>query len=111
MRRHRQLFLAVFGALLTSGVLHMAPDVLTGEARVSNVVAGLIYWFANAAAIYAVLALPTRFPERFAGLGDSRVWSVVGIVLTSCFYAVLHGLVESSDTWSSMASFCARLLA
>jgi hypothetical protein len=110
MRRHRQLFLAVFGALLTSGILHMAPDILTGESSVSNVVAGLIYWFANAAAIYAVLALPTRFPERLAGLGDSRLWSVVGIVLTSCFYAVLHGLVESSDTWSSMASFCARLL-
>jgi hypothetical protein len=100
-------------ALLASGALHLMPDMLTGGYSPSRLAAGTLYWGANGLAIYAVLAAPARWPGlmRRLRIGDSVAWSVAGVILTSAFYAVLHGALESSDTWGGLADYGARLLA
>ncbi|HEY0809163.1 MAG TPA: hypothetical protein VGD49_03340, partial [Longimicrobiales bacterium] len=63
-------------------------------------------------AIYLVIKIPAKFPHLVETLGmpGSKVWTVVGIVLTSAFYAFLHGMRSASTSWGEMAQFLGRLL-
>jgi hypothetical protein len=72
----------------------------------------LAYWLINGLAIYLVIKVPMLFPRLVPGLGiqgSSRAWSIVGVLLTSSFYAILHGIRATSDNWTDVVGFLARL--
>lgn len=112
MRARRWLFAAVMSALLSAGVLHAIPVMLINGFHAPHAAAHLVYWTVNGLAIYLVIKLPLLYPDLAGRLRmrDSRAWSVAGIVLTSAFYAVLHGLRSASGSWAEMGDYIGRLL-
>jgi hypothetical protein len=112
MRGRRWLFGAVMAALLTAGLLHLTPILITTGFRAPRAVASLVYWGMNGLAIYFVIKFPQRFPravERLK-LRENRVWWVMGIALTSAFYSVLHGVRAESGSWAEMGNYLSRLV-
>jgi hypothetical protein len=112
MRARRWLFAAVMAALLGAGFLHTVPLALINGLQAPRAFASGVYWGVNGIAIYLMIKIPMlypRLPERL-GMVNSRTWSIAGIVLTSAFYAILHGLRTSSGTWAEMGSYLSRLL-
>jgi len=111
MRAKRSLFAAVMASLCVSGLLHAVPSMLARGMSMSSIVANAVYWLANGFAIYVVLRIPQIHPRLIARLRirDSLVWSAVGIILTSAFYAVLHGLRSEAETWAQLAGYVTRL--
>ena len=85
---------------------------IAGTTGVFASVLYMLYWTVNGLAIYAVIKVPQRFPRLVSALGmrSSLAWSVFGLVATSSFYAVLHGVRSSCRDWSEVAGFFARLL-
>ena len=112
MKSRRWLFAAVMSSLLVSGFLHIFAAAIAGTTGVFASVLYMLYWTVNGLAIYAVIKVPQRFPRLVSALGmrSSLAWSVFGIVATSSFYAVLHGVRSSCRDWSEVAGFFARLL-
>jgi hypothetical protein len=112
MRARRWLFAAVMAALLTAGVLHTVPVLIINGFHAPFVFASMVYWIANALAIYAVIQVPKRYPALIDRLGmrSSLAWSAVGVVLTSGFYAVLHGMRSWSGSWADLTGFLMRLV-
>lgn len=112
MRARRWLFVAVMGALLGAGILHVLPVFMTQGMGLPEFTARAAYWLINGVAIYLVIKIPGRYPGMVDRLGmrDSLAWSIVGIVLTSAFYALLHGLRVTSDSWAEMANYLARIV-
>lgn len=111
MRARRWLFAAIMAALLTSGLLHIVPMGLTRDVSAPQLTAHLLYWVFNGLAIYAVLKIPQMYPrlvER-TGLRIRFAWSVIGVLLTSAFYAVLHGFRAESDSWADLIDYGRRL--
>ena len=113
MRARRWLFAAVMSALLCAGALHAVPVMLINGFHAPDAASRLVYWTVNGLAIYLVIKLPMLYPNLVGRLriSDSRAWSVAGIVLTSAFYAVLHGLRSASGSWAEMGDYVGRLLA
>ncbi|HEY0674389.1 MAG TPA: hypothetical protein VGD27_19090 [Longimicrobiales bacterium] len=113
MRARKGLFAAVMTALLAAGVLHTVPIALIRGFNASQVVAHSIYWVINGLAIYLVIKIPLMYPAIPARLGmrNSRAWSIAGIILTSVFYALLHGLRTEATSWAEMGHYVERLLA
>jgi hypothetical protein len=112
MRARRWLFGAVMGAMVVALVLHLLPLALINGFDAPYTAATAVYWGANGLAIYLVIKVPKIYPgfvERL-GIPHSRIWSVAGVVLTSAFYAVLHGVRTWSGSWSEMADFLTRLV-
>lgn len=112
MRARRWLFAAVMAALLGAGVLHTVPYAIINGFHAPRATASLIYWTVNGLAIYLVIKIPLLYPRLIdrAHIRDSHAWSVAGIVLTSAFYSVLHGLRTSSQSWAQMEDYVSRLL-
>jgi hypothetical protein len=111
MRSRRWLFAAVMAALLTSGLLHIVPPWVMRRLSAPQLTAHLLYWILNGVAIYAVLKIPQMYPrlvERI-GLRNHFAWSVIGVLLTSAFYAVLHGFRVESDSWAELVDYGRRL--
>ncbi|HET9440585.1 MAG TPA: hypothetical protein VFO52_10460 [Longimicrobiales bacterium] len=112
MRARKGLFAAVMTALLAAGVLHTVPIALIRGFNASQVVAHSIYWVINGLAIYLVIKIPLMYPAlpQKLGMRNSRAWSIAGIILTSAFYALLHGLRTEATTWAEMGHYVERLL-
>ena len=111
MKAKRWLFAAVMAALLTSGLLHVGTAILAqGQAPFASIMQ-MGYWIANGLAIYLVIKIPVLFPRLLPALRmpGSLAWSVVGVVATSSFYAVLYGVRETSKNWTDVARFFERL--
>jgi hypothetical protein len=113
MRARRWLFVAVMGALLTSGLLHVVPRELLGRtpdwSRVSII---MFYWAMNGLAIYLVIKVPLvapRLVERLR-LRTSPAWNVTGVVLTSAFYGVFVTVRSSCANWREVGDYFSRLL-
>jgi D-alanyl-lipoteichoic acid acyltransferase DltB (MBOAT superfamily) len=111
MRAKRWLFVAVMAALMTSALLHIVPVVIYGEPSWAYIVANTLYYFLNGLAIYVVLIVPQRWPWIVSTLRirENRVWLIIGVVLTSAFYAVLHGIRASAEEGASVLHYLARL--
>jgi hypothetical protein len=111
MKSKRWLFAAVMAALLTSGLLHVLPAVLTQSQSSFGNLMQMGYWVVNGLAIYAVIKIPTLFPKLVPALGirGSLAWSVLGVVATSSFYAVLHGVRVTSGNWTDVGGYFERL--
>ncbi len=99
-------------ALGTSGLLHIAPQLLPDRFDVFRVIATALYWTINGFAIYVVIKVPYLFPETMKRLriGSSRAWDAVGIVLTSCFYAILRYGASKVDSWGELVDYLSRLV-
>jgi hypothetical protein len=112
MRGTRSLFAAVMAALLCAGALHMIPPILLRGFDAPEMTGRFTYWFMNGVAIYAFIKIPRSYPGLIdrLGISGSRAWSVIGILLTSTFYAVLHGLRTTSTSWTAMGDYLARLV-
>ncbi len=112
MRARRWLFVAVMGALLGAGILHVLPVFMTQGMGLPEFTARAAYWLINGMAIYLVIKIPGKYPALVERLGirDSLAWSIVGIVLTSAFYAVLHGMRVASGSWAEMANYLGRII-
>lgn len=112
MRSRRWLFAAVMAALLASGLLHIAPLSVMQGLPAPRLVAHSLFWVLNGLAIYAVLRIPQMAPRTIERLRlrKRRVWSVVGIVLTSSFYAILHGFRTESASWTELRGYGRRLM-
>ena len=100
------------GALLGAGVLHMLPVAMTKGMSLPEFTARAAYWLVNGMAIYLVIKSPGKFPALVERLGmrGSWAWSVTGIVLTSTFYAILHGMRVASASWAQMANYLGRII-
>jgi hypothetical protein len=111
MRARRWLFAAVMGALVIVGIIHMLPRMMMTGLPGPEMTARAVYWIANGLAIYLVIKIPQSFPALITRLGmpGSRAWSVAGVVLTSSFYAFLHGLRISSDSWAHLRQYLISL--
>ena len=111
MRSRRWLFAAVMAALLTSGLLHTVPPWIMRRLSAPQLTAHLLYWVLNGVAIYAVIKIPQMYPRLVEQLGlRSRfAWSAVGVLLTSAFYAVLHGFRVESGSWAELIDYGRRL--
>ena len=92
MRGKKWLFVAIMAALMVSGFLHIVPLLFNEQILWFKVWSGLSYWFMNGLAIYGVVKFPFLFPEAMQKLKirSSKAWSVIGILLTSAFYGILH---------------------
>jgi len=92
MRGKKWLFVAILASLMVSGVLHILPRFFDEQIPWFGISSRLMYWFLNGLAIYAVVKFPSLFPGTMNKLRirSSKVWSVIGILLTSAFYGVLH---------------------
>ena len=110
MRGRQWLFVAIMAALLASGVLHAMPAVVRDGWHTFSVVKSMGYWTINGLAIYLVVKAPRVFPRMVTRLriGQRWEWSVVGVALTSAFYAVLHSL-RACDSWTEMGDYLAAL--
>jgi hypothetical protein len=111
MRIRRSVLLAVMAAMLASAVLHVVPLAVVDGFSASHAFASAMYAVVNGLAICAVIAVPRKYPAVMARLrlGSSPAWSVVGVIVTSAFYAVLHGLRVWSGSWAEMAHYVTRL--
>ena len=112
MRAKRWLFVAVMASLLTSGLLHLVPVVIHTGASSATLVAQSAYWILNGLAIYVVLIVPQRWPKVVARLGmrQHQAWVVVGVILTSAFYAALYGIRANAENWESLLGYLSRLI-
>jgi hypothetical protein len=112
MKAKRWLFAAIMLALLTSGLLHVLPVALIGRLTPFHVVVDLGYWLVNGLAIYLVIKIPMLFPRLVPALKmqGSMTWSIVGLVLTSSFYGVIHALRDTCDSWADFGHYLARLV-
>jgi hypothetical protein len=111
MRSRRWLFAAIMASLGTSGALHMVPALARGQSA-SQLTAHAVYWLINGLAIYAVIKATQLWPrtiDRLA-LRERPAWSIVGIILTSAFYAILHGFRVESESWAELTDYGRRLL-
>ncbi|MBM4340557.1 MAG: hypothetical protein FJ110_13570 [Deltaproteobacteria bacterium] len=92
MRAKKWVFIAIMASLMVSGILHLIPRFFDQEIPWFPIGSSLSYWFLNGLAIYAVVKFPTLFPGTMQKLKirSSKVWSVIGILLTSAFYGILH---------------------
>ncbi len=111
MRARRPLFVSVMGTLLISGALHLYGRMFGGHLHADGALLILAYWVANGLAIYAVLAVPRRFPRLTARLrlAESRAWWAVGWLLTNVFYAVLFFLHHECAGLAEAAAYLGRL--
>ena len=111
MKAKRWLFAAVMAALLASGLLHVVPAVVTQAQTPFASLMQMGYWVANGLAIYLVIKIPAMFPRLVPALRmpGSRAWSVVGVVATSSFYAVLYGVRVTSNNWTDVTRYFERL--
>lgn len=112
MRAKRWLFIAIMAALLTSGVLHLIPVLLTGRGSEYEVASTLVYWTLNGLAIYVVVMIPRRFPGllRAVRMEGGLGWSVVGVLATSAFYGLLYVGCHRCESWFELGDFLARLV-
>ena len=112
MKTRRWLFAAVMAALLASGLLHVVPAALTQSQTRFATTIQLGYWVANGLAIYLVIKIPALFPKLVPALGmpGSVSWSMVGVLATSSFYAVLYGVRAGSNNWTDVARYFERLV-
>jgi hypothetical protein len=111
MRAKRWLFVSVMAALLASGALHIVPKYILGRYEPFRVGTGVTYWILNGLAIYLVLKVPLLFPKAVArvGIGTHRAWDVIGIVLTSAFYAIIVYIRSDCQSLSEVADYLGRL--
>jgi hypothetical protein len=112
MRLRRWLFGAVMAAMAAAYILHIIPVAIVDGVTAPYATASALYWTANGLAIYGVIKLPKLYPRLIDRLGipNSRTWSVVGVIVTSAFYATLHGIRTSSGSWGEMAGYLMRLI-
>ena len=111
MRSKQWLFVSIMAALLTSGILHVIPLFFEKEMDWFDLWGQLLYWTVNGLAIYAVLKVPLVYPklmDRLKISSKNKGWSVVGVVLTSAFYAVLLTACGSKN-WNEMGNYFLRL--
>ena len=94
MRSKRWLFAAVMVSLLTTGILHGLYRIFAEEFDWYYFGYIMFYWSINGLAIYMVIKIPILFPQIIKRLKvqTSYIWSGIGIILTSIFYAILIGL-------------------
>jgi hypothetical protein len=92
MRAKKWLFVAILASLMTSGALHVLPRFFDGQVPWFGIWSQFSYWFLNGLAIYAVVKFPLLSPGTMDKLGirSSKLWSGIGILLTSAFYGILH---------------------
>jgi hypothetical protein len=112
MKSRRWLFAAIMCSLLVSGLLHVIPAALTRSLGLFGAVLDMGYWIVNGFAIYIVIKIPLLLPRMVPALRmkGSLAWSVVGVVATSSFYAVLHGARVASSDWEDVADYFERLV-
>jgi hypothetical protein len=111
MRAKRWLFVALMASLMTSGALHVVPQLLTDPSDHFALGMQAAYWFVNGLAIYAVVKFPQLFPRTIKRLrlDTHPLWPIVGVVATSAFYAILIGAMESGS-WSNAGDYLLRLI-
>ena len=111
MRARRWLFVAVMAALMTSGVLHVIPMIISEGLNSYKLTMNLVYWAMNGLAIYIVIKVPSIYPSQVKrlGIGKSRIWNWIGIVLTSVFYAVLNYARGNVGSWNDLLNYLDRL--
>jgi D-alanyl-lipoteichoic acid acyltransferase DltB (MBOAT superfamily) len=111
MRAKRWLFVAVMAALLTSGALHLIPQLIRDREDTFHIWSMVFYWILNGLTIYLVIKIPKLFPRVFEKLGMDRspLWSFFGILFTSAFYAIMHYTCRRCDSWSEIMGFLSRL--
>jgi hypothetical protein len=110
MRGKKWLFVAIMASLMVSGALHILPSFFGDQIPWFGICSGFSYWFLNGLAIYGVVKFPVLFPGAMDKLRirSSNVWSVIGILLTSAFYGILHqgagyrNLTEVGDYFSRL---------
>jgi hypothetical protein len=112
MRLRRWLFAAVMAVMAAAYLLHIVPLAIIADITVPYAAAEAFYWTVNGLTIYLVIKLPKMYPGLIDRLGipGSRTWVAVGIVLTSAFYATLHGIRTWSGSWGEMAAYLMRLV-
>jgi D-alanyl-lipoteichoic acid acyltransferase DltB (MBOAT superfamily) len=112
MRAKISLFVSVMATLLVSGALHVWARVGTEPWNWEQTAITLGYWTINGLAIYVVVAFPRRWPRltRRIGLDSSKIWWVVGWILTSAFYGVLFTINHDCDTLAEVPAYLARLI-
>ncbi len=111
MRAKRWLFIAVMVSLLTSGILHAVARLFDAQIDLFKIGNTIIYWTLNGLAIYLVIKVPLLFPkvvERLK-LKTSKIWSVIGIILTSTFYAILVYIYQNCNNWAEVKDYFSRL--
>lgn len=113
MRAKRWLFVAVMAALGTSGALHMAPLLLPQKFDAYRTLAVATYWILNGLAIYLVIKIPLVMPKTMKrlGVGSRRIWDVVGIILTSVFYAILTFARDHIKNSAELMEYLGRIFA
>jgi hypothetical protein len=111
MRSKRWLFVAVMAALIVSGLLHQLFNIVVIRPGFYKIGSAMTYWVINGLAIYAVIKFPMKFPRvtKFLGIKESNIWSIIGILMTSAFYAVLHHST-SLNRYSEVVDYLSRLV-